>query len=96
LDECRRLCGVANIGDVDLDAVANAFDVIKVSAVIRDQAVHDGDVGAEFHEAMRQFDPIKPRPPVIRTRAPSNLFSRAAPIVARLTTLSTSASVING
>src|SRR3954463_4890930 len=51
LDEIAQAMSVAHVGDVDLDAVPNALDVVKIPAVIRDQTVHDRDIRAEIDKA---------------------------------------------
>jgi len=47
-------------------------EVEQVSAIFGYEAVDYGDDGAEIHEAAGQFDPMKPRPPVMRMSLSSN------------------------
>ena len=55
LHQVPQAMAVANIGDVDLDAVANVFDVIKIAAVIRDQTIDDRHLRAKLNETPREI-----------------------------------------
>src|SRR4051794_23601653 len=54
LDEVPQAMGVADIGDIHLNAVPDWFDVEKASAVIRNQAVNDRNSGAQSDQAKRE------------------------------------------
>jgi hypothetical protein len=51
LHERAEAVGVADVGDVDLEPVADALDVVTIPAVIGQKAIHHGNVGAEGVEA---------------------------------------------
>src|SRR5204863_4632656 len=59
LDEVLHAVTVANVGHVDLDAVPDSFDIIKVPAVIPDQAIDDGDLRAETDKSPRKIRSYK-------------------------------------
>src|SRR5205085_9733956 len=50
LDQVAQTMGVADVGDIDLKPILEPFDVVKIAAVIRDQAVHDCDNGTKAVE----------------------------------------------
>lgn len=54
-NEVTKAMSVAHVGNVHLHAIANAFDVVKITAVVRDQALDDGYLGTELDKAARQI-----------------------------------------
>ena len=54
LDEVPQAVGIADIRDIHLEAIPDWFDVVKVPAVIRNQAVYDRNFRAELDQAKRE------------------------------------------
>src|ERR1700719_2762177 len=50
LHEVAQAVGIANIRDIDLHPVLQSIEVVKISAVIRNEAVHDRDHSAQANE----------------------------------------------
>ena len=59
---CHRI-RVANVGQLDLNSVANVDYVEKVAAVFRNQAVYQRHFRAQTHQAPRQMGTDKPDSP---------------------------------
>jgi hypothetical protein len=53
LHKARHGVGIAHVADMHLDAVADVRDVAPVAAVLRNQAVDDGDLCAGGDQAPR-------------------------------------------
>src|SRR6185503_5693722 len=54
LDQVPHAVVIADVGDVNAQAVFQVRQVEPITAVLRDEAVEDGDLGAEFHQAACQ------------------------------------------
>jgi hypothetical protein len=61
---------VAHVGDVDPQPIFEAVDVEDVAAVLRDQRIEDQHLRAQPTSRWARLEPMKPRPPVMRTCLP--------------------------
>ena len=50
---CKRE-SIPNVTDVNRDAIAKVTNVVRVTAVLRDEAVHERNAGAEIDQSSRE------------------------------------------
>src|SRR5579864_6163004 len=63
LDQGGHRLYVADVGQIDLNSIPNVVDVEEIPAVLRNKAVHEGNVGAQTDQAAGQVRPDKAESP---------------------------------
>ena len=70
-EQVRQGKAAADIGNIDRHPIADIGDIGEIAAIIRDHAVNQQNLGTKRDRRRANAEPIKPKPPVITTRAPA-------------------------